>query len=222
LNPSADLNRLPRDFIAKHTLVTAPALCPELKLYLASEITPLWHATETYLEENNIPPPYWAFPWAGGQALTRYVLDHPDLVAGKHVLDFAAGSGMSAVAAALGGAAQVDANEIDPISATVMGMNADLNEVKLNIVIRDLTGEDACPWDVVIAGDVCYERPMAERIFPWLKRLAKQGATVLLADPGRAYLPSTGLMKLASYIVPTSLELEDRTSRETLVYQIVG
>ena len=209
-------------FIQANTAIASAPLCPEIRLHLATEITPLWEATEAHLARNNIPPPYWAFCWAGGQALTRYLLDRPDILEGRRVLDFAAGCGISAIAAAMRGAALVEANEIDPVAAQVIAMNAALNGVAVVPLVEDLTGRADNRWDLVVAGDVCYERPMAEIVFPWLRGLARQGATVLMADPGRAYLPRAGLMEMARYDVPTSLELEDRTSRLTVIYKIVG
>lgn len=208
-------------FIREVTEVAQPPACPEIDLWLATEVTPLWEATEAALLRVNLPPPYWAFCWAGGQALTRYVLDNPDLVRGKRVLDFAAGSGASAVAAAKNGAARVEAADIDPLACAVIPMNAELNGVSVEVVKDDVVGSE-CRWDVVVAGDVCYERPMTEYIFPWLRKLAAAGATVLMADPGRAYLPKHGLLEVARTTVVTSLELEDRTRREVVVYRIVG
>lgn len=210
------------DFIARHTTVATPPACPEIKLHLATEITPLWQATEDFLAENNVPPPYWAFPWVGGQGLARHVLDNPALVAGKRVLDFAAGSGLCAIAAAMSGAAQVQAAEIDAFALDALALNTALNAVAVEGVCDDLIGRPGCPWDVVIAGDVCYERVMAERVFAWLRDLARAGAIVLLADPGRSYLPTTGLLRVGTYDVPCSLELEDREMRQTSIYRIVG
>ena len=211
----------PRAFIRDVTEVSQPPACPEIDLWLATEVTPLWEATEALLLRVNVPPPYWAFCWAGGQALTRYVLDNPELVRGKRVLDFAAGSGASAIAAAKGGAAQVLAADIDPLACAVIPLNAELNGVEIEVTDQNIVGQD-CRWDVVVAGDVCYERPMTEHIFPWLRSLAAAGATVLMADPGRAYLPKTGLLEVARTTVRTSLELEDRDRREVVVYKIVG
>lgn len=208
-------------FIREATQVAQPPACPEIDLWLATEVTPLWEATEAVLERVNVPPPYWAFCWAGGQALTRYVLDHPELVRGKRVLDFAAGSGASAIAAAKNGAAEVLAADIDPLACAAMAANAELNGVVIDITAEDVVGRD-CAWDVVVAGDVCYELPMTNHIFPWLRQVAAAGATVLMADPGRAYLPKTGLLEVARTTVATSLELEDRTQREVVVYRIVG
>ncbi|WP_245644214.1 class I SAM-dependent methyltransferase [Magnetospirillum moscoviense] len=211
----------PAAFIREVTGVASPPACPEIKLHLATEITPLWQATEDALDGMNVPPPYWAFCWAGGQALTRYVLDHPELVRGKRVLDFAAGCGVSAVAAAINGAAQVEAAEIDALAGAAIMNNARLNGVEVAVVLDDLVGQ-ANRWDVVVAGDVCYERPMTEHIWPWLRKLAAEGAMVLMADPGRAYLPKMGLLEVDRRNVQTSLELEDKTSREVVVYRIVG
>ena len=211
----------PRAFIRDVTEVSQPPACPEIDLWLATEVTPLWEATEAALLRVNLPPPYWAFCWAGGQALTRYVLDNPDLVRGKRVLDFAAGSGASAIAAAKGGAAQVLAADIDPLACAVFPLNAELNGVEIEVTDQNIVGQ-GCRWDVVVAGDVCYERPMTDHIFPWLRALAAAGATVLMADPGRAYLPKTGLLEVARTTVSTSLELEDRDRREVVVYRIVG
>ncbi|MGE5505768.1 MAG: class I SAM-dependent methyltransferase [Actinomycetota bacterium] len=211
----------PAQFIRANAVVGHPPACPEVKLWLATEVTPLWEATEAVLEQNNLPPPYWAFCWAGGQALTRWALDNPEVVAGKRVLDFAAGSGVTAVAAAMKGAARVEAAEIDPFAVAAIGLNAELNGVHIDGVEGDIVGQPN-RWDVVFAGDVCYERPMTDHIWPWLKKLAADGALVVMADPGRAYLPKHGLLRLAAYTVPTSLELEDRTEREVGIYRIVG
>jgi len=209
-------------FIRANTVLSQPPVCPEITLYLATEITPLWEATEAFLAEKNLPPPFWAFAWVGGQALSRYVLDNPELVAGKRVLDFAAGCGMTAIAAALCGAARSEAAEIDAVAAASITVNAEVNGVQVEVLLDDVLERTDCPWDVVMAGDVCYERPMAEKVFAWLRRCAAAGAVVLLADPGRDYLPTTGLMKVAGYTIPTSLELENRTSRDAVVYRIVG
>ena len=209
-------------FVRAHTRVSHSPACPEVALRLAAtEVTALWQATEAELDRANLPPPYWAFCWAGGQALTRYVLDHPELVAGRRVLDFAAGCGASAIAAAQGGAVRVEAAEIDSMAVAAIRLNAELNGVAIEVLDRDVVGA-ACRWDVVVAGDVCYERPMTEYIWPWLKQLAAAGAMVLMADPGRAYLPRHGLLEVARSVVVTSLELEDKASREVVVYRIVG
>lgn len=210
-----------KDFIRTHTIVASPPACPEIRMWTSTEVTPLWEATEAVLAAHNLPPPYWAFCWAGGQALTRYLLDQPELTEGLRILDFAAGCGSAAIAAALSGASKVEAAEIDPVAIEAIALNADLNGVSVELVEGDIVGQP-CRWDLVVAGDVCYERPMTEHIWPWLRRLAADGATVLMADPGRAYLPKLGLLELARLVVETSLDLEDRTQREVVIYKIVG
>jgi predicted nicotinamide N-methyase len=201
-------------------MLAAPPLTPEIRLHLATEITPIWEATEATLEANNLPPPYWAFAWPGGQALARFLLDHTDRVKGKRVLDFAAGSGLSAIGAKMAGAAKVQANEIDDFAIEAILLNAAANTVSLEVLRHDLIGRDD-GWDIVLAGDVCYERPMADRVIPWLRSLAGSGVTVLMGDPGRAYLPAQGLVEVASYDVPTSKELEDRELRVTRVLRLM-
>lgn len=209
-------------FVRAQTAIAAPPLVPEIRLHLATQITPLWEATEATLAAANVPPPYWAFAWPGGQALARHVLDRPETVRGRRVLDFAAGCGLGAIAAAKAGAAHVLASDIDAIALEVMALNAALNGVAFATTSADLSRENDSPWDVIIAGDVCYERPMAEAILPWLRGLARQGIAVLMADPGRAYLPARGVEEIARYDVPTSLELEDRTLRTTRVLRLLG
>ena len=204
-------------FIAAHTVLAHPPLVPEIALHLATEITPIWLASEAFLAQANIDPPFWAFAWPGGQAIARYVLDHPALVRGRRVLDFAAGGGLAAIACALAGASQVEAAEIDPMAATAMTLNAAANGVDLGVITADLVGS-ACRWDLIVCGDVCYEAPMTGHILPWLRTMADQ-ATVWIADPGRAYLPA-GMARLAEYDVPTSRELEDRDIRPTVLYRL--
>jgi predicted nicotinamide N-methyase len=209
-----------QDFVRTHTAVAVPPLVPEVRLHLATEITPLWEATEATLQMNGLPPPYWAFAWPGGQALARHVLDYPETVQGRRVLDFAAGSGIAAIAAAKAGAAEVVAADSDPFAAAAIALNAAANVVALRVMAEDIVGS-AGGWEVVLAGDVCYERPMAERTTAWLRWLAMDGATILLADPGRAYVPGYGLSERARYQVPTSRELEDRTVRETVIWRVM-
>jgi predicted nicotinamide N-methyase len=210
-----------RAFVLAQTAPAHPTLVPEISLYLASQVTELWQATESQLEREGLAPPYWAFAWPGGQALARHILDDPSIVRGRSCLDFAAGSGLAAIAAARAGAARAVAAEIDPFAGAAIALNAALNGVCVDIVMDDLLAQpvEAGRFQVILAGDVCYERPMAERARIWLEAQARGGALVLIADPGRAYLPATGLDFLARYAVPTSLELEDRTVRETSVYR---
>ncbi len=209
----------PDAFITANTRPGRAPLVPELLLHLADEVTPLWQATETWLAEANVAPPYWAFAWPGGQALARRVLDEPALVRGRRVLDFAAGCGVAALACVLAGAAAVEAAEVDPLAAAAIRLNAALNMVDVEVHLGDLV-EQPGAWDLILCGDVCYEAPMARHVLPWLRRFAAT-AEVWIADPGRAYLPAGGLEPLAAYDVPTSLDLEDRTMRRTTVYRLL-
>ena len=207
-------------FILAQTRPATASLVPEITLHLATEITPIWQATEAWCHTNNAEPPFWAFAWPGGQALARHILDHPASVAGRRVLDFAAGCGIAAIACALAGAASVEAAEVDPLARAAMALNAGANGVPLTVPTDDLVGT-ACRWDLILCGDVCYEAPMTAHILPWLRRMAGQ-ADVWIADPGRAYLPRDGLRSFASYTVPTSLELEDRAERQVTLYGFAG
>ena len=207
-------------FVLAHTVLASASLVPEISLRLATEITPIWQATEAWLAEHNVAPPFWAFVWPGGQALARYVLDHPATVAGRRVLDFAAGCGVAAMACAVAGAAPVEAAEIDPLAIAAIRLNAAANRVAVDAQQDDLVGAP-CRWDLILCGDVCYEAPMAGHILPWLREMACR-AEVWVADPGRAYLPRQGLAPFASYRVPTSLELEDCTERDVTLYRLRG
>jgi predicted nicotinamide N-methyase len=206
-------------FIRTHTIVGTAPHVPEIRLWLASEITPIWQASESWLADNNLDPPFWAFAWPGGQALARHILDNPTLVAGKRVLDFAAGGGIAAIACALAGAERVEAAEIDPLARAAIALNAAANAVAVE-PLGDVVGAP-CRWDVVMCGDVCYESAMTGHIMPWLQGIA-QSAEVWIADPGRNYLPKSGLHAFAQYRIDTSLELEDRTSRDVALYRLRG
>ncbi len=210
----------PAAFIRAHTTLARPALVPEFTLYLATEITPIWQATEEWLAARQVAPPFWAFAWPGSLAMARQLLDNPALCAGKRVLDFAAGGGVAALAAARAGAARVEANEVDPLALAAIGLNAAANGLAVDLVAGDIVGR-AGTWDLILAGDVCYEAPMTRHILPWLRRLAG-GAEVWVADPGRAYLPSEGMVSFATYDVPTTLELEDRPIRRTTLYRLLA
>ena len=212
--------RPPADFIRENTILERPPLVPELQLYLASEILPIWRASETELERAGVDPPFWAFAWAGGQALARYLLDHPDVVAGRRVLDFGAGSGLQGLAAAKAGAASVEFNDIDPHALAAIELNAAVNQVSCKLRGDDLIGA-AEGWQVVLAGDVCYERPMATRVFAWLRALAGQGVLVLLGDPGRTYKPTEGLARVIGYAVKTTREIEDTDLRNAVVWRVL-
>lgn len=209
-------------FVRCNTAIVAPPLVPEIRLHLATEVTPIWQASEESLAQGAVPPPFWAFAWAGGQALARYLLDHPRTVAGRSVIDFGSGSGLVAIAAAKAGAGSVIAAEIDHFAGAAIAANAALNGVAVSISLADPINAAFLPCDILTAGDVCYEREMARRAISWLRQRAGHGSLVLLGDPGRAYLPDTGLRSLARYSVPTSRELEDRDTRDTVVWQVLA
>ena len=209
-----------KSFILANTALVAPPLVPEVELHLATEVVPLWRKTEEQLEAEGVPPPYWAFAWAGGQALARYVLDHPESVRAKAVLDFGSGSDLVAIAAMKAGAASVLAADIDAFAAAAIMLNAEANRISIDVTSEDVIGT-AGEWQTILVGDMCYERPLAERLLAWLQERAARGALVLLGDPGRTYFPKSGTEKLATYRVQTTRELEDREIRETSVYRLV-
>ena len=210
----------PTAFVRVQTALVGPPLVPEIRLHLASAVTPLWRATEATLAARDVPPPYWAFAWPGGQALARYILDDPTVVCGRIVLDFAAGSGLAGIAAAMAGAAATTAADIDRFATAAIALNAAANGVTIGVISDDLIDHPSA-WDLVLAGDVCYEQPMAGRTTIWLRQLAATGTEVLLGDPGRSYRPADGLVERARYRVPTSLDLETRTECETVVWRLM-
>jgi predicted nicotinamide N-methyase len=207
-----------RAFVLENTRLLVPPLTPELRLHLADEAVTLWQKTEDELGEMGLAPPFWAFAWAGGQALARHILDDPQIVAGKRVLDFASGSGLVAIAAARAGAGKVEASEIDAFAAAAITLNAEANGVNVHGRQQDIIGRDE-GWDVVLAGDVSYERDMAAAVTGWLARLAARGARVLIGDPGRFYLARERLERVAHYAVPVTRELEDCEIKDTGVYR---
>lgn len=209
------------DFIARNTVIASPSLLPEMRLHLATEITPIWQASELALDQANVPPPFWAFAWAGGQALARHVLDcPPDRWTNRRILDFGAGSGLVGIAAMLAGAKLVRAAEIDPVACAAIELNAKLNGVEIEVVLDDQIDRDPGA-DIILVGDMCYEKPLAERLTAWLRLQAGRGIEVLMGDPGRTYKPTHGLVEVARYDVPTSLELEDREIREGIVWKLL-
>ena len=208
------------DFIQAHTQPARAPLVPEIILHLASEITPIWQASETWLQQVNVEPPFWAFAWPGGQALARYILDHPDAVRGRRVLDFAAGCGIAAIACAMAGVAKIEAAEIDLMAVSAILANARANHAVVHAKAGNVVGQP-CRWDLIVCGDVCYEARMAQHIMPWLRSMAAT-CEVWIADPGRAYLPGDGLLLLKEYAIATSLELEDRTQRTTRLYRLAN
>ncbi len=210
-----------RAFIREHTRLLPVPHAPEIAIHVAEEATELWQKTEDELATIGLPPPFWAFAWAGGQALARYLLDEPAIARGRRVLDFASGSGLVAIAAARCGAAGVEACDIDAFAAEAMALNAAANGVPLIIRLEDLVGRDE-GWDVVCAGDVCYERAMADSVIAWLATLAARGAQVLIGDPGRSYLPKERLEALASYAVPVTRSLEDAEIKHSTVWRLAG
>lgn len=209
-------------FIRANTRLLAPPLVPEIKLHLAEESLPIWQKTEEELGEMNVPPPYWAFAWAGGQALARYILDNPRLVAEKCVLDLGSGSGLTAIAALLAGAVSARASDIDPLALEAIGLNSKANNVELETTPDDLLGAGPGPYDVVLAGDLFYERQLADRVLSCLEAGATRGAIVFVGDPQRAYFPKHRFAALAEYRVPVTRELEDAELKLTAVWRFIG
>ena len=212
-------------FVRENTRLLPVPLTPEISLYVADEATSLWQKTEEDLGKIGLPPPFWAFAWAGGQALARYVLDHPETVRGKHVLDFASGSGLVAIAAAKAGARKVEACDIDAFAGEAIAINARANGVSDVITVtRSELIDRNDGWETVLAGDICYQRDLAERVTNWLAKLAQQkpdkaAACVLIGDPGRSYLPRSALVEIISYQVPVTRTLEDADIKKSSVFQ---
>jgi predicted nicotinamide N-methyase len=206
-------------FIRAETRLLAVPNAPEIRLHVADEATALWQKTEEELGEIGLPPPFWAFAWAGGQALARYVLDNPNLVRDRRVLDIASGSGLVAIAAAMAGAAGVEAADIDGFAVEAIAINAEANGVSVVPRLADLVGTDE-GWDVVLTGDIFYERDIAERMWPWLAGLQARGATVLIGDPGRSYLPKNKVEQIAQYRVQVTRDLEDADIKLSRVWKI--
>ncbi|WP_354643731.1 class I SAM-dependent methyltransferase [Kitasatospora camelliae] len=208
------------DFVRTQTRLAPVPFVPEVRLHLAEEAIELWERTEAEKGEAGLPPPFWAFAWAGGQAVARYVLDHPEAVAGRAVLDLASGSGLVSIAAALRGAGSVTAAEIDDYAVAAIAINAAANGVDVDARCADLLDGDGAPAEVVLAGDVFYERAMAHRVLPFLRRARDRGALVLVGDPGRAYLPRERFTEVASYRVPVVADLEDTAVKTSTVWRL--
>lgn len=206
-------------FIRNNTMVLAPPLVPELVLHLAEESLPIWLKTEEELQKANIDPPYWAFAWAGGQALARYVLDNRALIAGKRVLDLGSGSGLVAIAAHRAGAAFVTAADIDPMATAAAVLNAELNTASLEAVTCDLLAAPAKDYDVILVGDLFYEAPLAKRVLEFIATAASNGAVVLVGDPRRSYFPANKFECLAEYAVPVTRQLEDAEIKKAAVWR---
>ena len=207
-------------FIRTHTQILPPSLVPEINLHLATEVTPLWQMTEERLRQGDLPPPFWAFAWPGGQGMSRYILDNPELVRGKRVVDFAAGCGIAAIAAMKAGAKSALAVDIDRLALEAIKLNAENNQVTVAISEGiDLT-KPYTKADVIFAGDICYQQAMSATLTRWLRLCVERGTLVLIADPGRAYVPREGMVKVASHDVPTSLDLEDAEMRTVTVWRM--
>lgn len=220
---SAERGRIadPAGFIRANTRLLPVPLVPEISLHVADEAVPLWSKTEEELGEAGLPPPFWAFAWAGGQALARYVLDHRDQVAACAVLDLASGSGLVAIAAMKAGATSVIGYDIDAFARVAIGINAAANGVLVDARGDDLLGDAVAPEaQAILAGDIFYERDTAERAYAFLSGQAARGATVLIGDPGRSYLPKDRLRKLAEYKVPVRRDLEDAEIKNTAVWTL--
>jgi predicted nicotinamide N-methyase len=206
-------------FIRANTRLMPVPHAPEIRLHLADEATALWEKTEEELGTIGLAPPFWAFAWAGGQALARHVLDNPGIVAGRRVLDVATGSGLVAIAAAKAGAAEVTGIDIDAFAEVAVGLNAAANGVSISGRTGDPVGTDE-GWDVILAGDICYQHDMTEAMMGWLGPIAAAGRPVLIGDPGRTYLPRERLSKLAEYEVPVTRALEDLEIKRTAVWRL--
>jgi predicted nicotinamide N-methyase len=207
-------------FIRANTEVLSPPLVPEIELHLAHEVLPIWQSSEEQLGEIGLPPPFWAFAWAGGQALARHVLDHPNLVRGKHVVDLASGSGLVAIAAVMAGAASVTAADIDQFAVDAIALNAALNHCKIDATQGDLLAEPPPRCGAILVGDLFYEQSLAASALTWLRVAQTQGTLVLIGDPGRSYLPRDALDKIAEYSVPVTRELEDAEIKRTAVWTL--
>ncbi len=209
----------PVDFIRANTTLIAPPLVPEIRLHLAEESVPIWQKTEEELGEMNVPPPYWAFAWAGGQALARYILDHRQRTAGKRVLDLGTGSGLTAIAAKLAGAATVLAADIDTYALAAVRLNAETNGVLVETTAADLLSTAPGRFDVVLVGDLFYERQLADRVLAFIVAATDGGALVLVGDPQRNYFPKGRFRLAAEYEVAVTRELEDALVKRTAVWE---
>lgn len=210
-----------QDFIRANTRLLAPPLVPEIRLHLAEESLPIWRKTEEELGEMNVPPPYWAFAWAGGQALGRHLIDYPGLVGGRTVVDLGSGSGLTAIAAMRAGALSVIAADVDPVAVAAIALNARANGVEVAPTTEDLlAAAPAAGPDVILVGDLFYERALADRVLAFIEAAAGQGALVLIGDPGRSYFPKGRFERIAEHRVPVTRELEDALIKHTAVWRL--
>ena len=207
-----------RAFVLRQTRLRPVPGLEEIRLHLADEVLPLWHAVQLETDDPDAALPYWAFAWAGGLAIGRYLRDHPEVVAGRRVFDVASGSGLCAIAALHAGASEATGADIDPFAAAAIAVNGRANGVRVSVVRRDVLGDDPPDADVILAGDCWYDARLAERVLPWLRRARDRGIEVLVGDPGRRYLPSEALAELATYDVRTTTELEDQDRKQGRVF----
>lgn len=210
----------PADFIRANTRLLQVPMVPEIRLHLAAESLPIWQKTEEELGRMNVPPPWWAFAWAGGQALARYILDTPAVAAGRSVLDLGAGSGLGAIAAVKAGAASVLAADTDAFALEAMALNADANSVALDTTSADLLAASPRSFGLVVVGDLFYERPLAERALTFIAAARDLGANVLVGDPQRSYFPKERFHRIAEYSVPVTRDLEDMEIKRTAVWEL--
>ena len=210
----------PRAFVLRHTRLRPVPGLEEIRLHLADEVLPLWHAVQIDRGDPEAALPYWAFAWSGGLAVGRYLRDHPDVVAGRRVFDFASGSGLCAIAALQAGATEATGADIDRFAAAAIALNARANGHRVDVVRRDVLDEEPPDTDLIIAGDCWYEARLAARVLPWLRRARERGIEVLIGDPRRQYLPTDELVELASYDVRTTTELEDLEHKRGFVYAL--
>lgn len=211
---------IPADFVRANTELTVVPLVPEMRLHLAAELLPIWRKSEEELGQMNVPPPYWAFAWAGGQALARYLLDHRQFVAGRRVLDLGAGSGIAAIAAMMAGATYALAADIDNLALAAIHLNAEPNGVSVDTTGRDLLADPPGPHEVVLVGDLFYERDLAGRVLAFVEAARNRGAEVLVGDPRRSYFPSDRFRQAALYSVPVTRELEDAEIKRSAVWRL--
>ncbi|UDF05383.1 methyltransferase [Asticcacaulis sp. AND118] len=211
----------PKAFVRAHTQPLPVPSLPDLHLYQAAEVTSLWQMTEAELAQNGLAPPFWAFPWAGGQALSLWLRQHPETVAGKRVFDLACGSGLVGIVAAKLDAAQVTANDIDPFAAAAVALNAALNGVSIAYNGEDRLSGEPPAVDVILAGDICYERTMTEAMLTFLRKARAQGVAVYVGDPHRSYFPAEGLARLATFDIHTDTQIEDRAVKPASVWSLI-
>ncbi|MGD0605854.1 MAG: 50S ribosomal protein L11 methyltransferase [Streptosporangiaceae bacterium] len=213
-----DAPRAARDIVRASTRLRSVALVPEIRLYQASEPISVWQRTETATGRTGLDPPFWAFAWAGGQALARYLLDHPETVRGRPVIDMASGSGLVAIAAARAGAVAVTAYDIDPLAVAAIALNAAANDVTVLAVGADILADEVAGTEVLLVADAFYERALAGRVTRFIERGQARGADVLVGDLGRAYLPRDRLSPLATYDVPGLAAVEDADVKRTTIW----